>query len=38
MKTMIEEMVTRFLGWKLPANFAPDAGMQIITLRVDLRV
>lgn len=30
MKTMIEEMVSRFLGWKLPANFAPDAGMKFV--------
>lgn len=22
-----EEMVTRFLGWKLPKDFAPDAGI-----------
>lgn len=23
----IKHMVTRFLGWKLPANFSPDAGI-----------
>jgi len=23
----INSMVDRFLGWKLPANFAPDAGI-----------
>ena len=22
-----DEMVSRFLGWKLPANFSPDAGI-----------
>lgn len=25
--TVIEEMVTRFLTWKLPSDFAPDAGI-----------
>lgn len=30
MKTMIDEMVSRFLGWKLPANFAPDAGTKFV--------
>lgn len=30
MKTMINEMVSRFLGWKLPANFAPDAGVKFV--------
>lgn len=30
MKTIIDEMVSRFLGWKLPANFAPDAGMKFV--------
>jgi len=23
----IDEMVSRFLGWKLPKDFAPDAGI-----------
>lgn len=23
----IKHMVSRFLGWKLPANFCPDAGI-----------
>lgn len=27
MKKLINESVNRFLGWKLPANFAPDAGI-----------
>lgn len=27
MKDIIEQMVSRFLGWKLPANFAPDCGI-----------
>jgi hypothetical protein len=26
-KAQIEYMVSRFLGWKLPANFSPDAGI-----------
>jgi len=26
-KTMIDKMVDRFLGWKLPKDFAPDAGI-----------
>lgn len=30
MKTLINEMVSRFLGWRLPANFAPDAGMKFV--------
>lgn len=25
-KSLIDRMVDRFLGWKLPANFGPDAG------------
>ena len=25
---LIEQMVSRFLGWKLPKDFAPDAGIQ----------
>lgn len=24
---LIDEMVNRFLGWKLPKNFGPDAGI-----------
>jgi hypothetical protein len=24
----IKHMVDRFLGWKLPANFSPDAGIR----------
>ena len=24
---LIEHMVNRFLGWKLPENFSPDAGI-----------
>ena len=24
----IEEMVNRFLGWKLPSDFAPDCGIE----------
>lgn len=28
MNTMIKEMVSRFLGWKLPKDFAPDAGIR----------
>lgn len=27
MKKLINESVSRFLGWKLPADFAPDAGI-----------
>lgn len=27
MKTLIDRMVDRFLGWRLPANFGPDAGI-----------
>lgn len=26
-KTMVDKMVDRFLGWKLPKDFAPDAGI-----------
>jgi hypothetical protein len=26
-KPMIDKMVDRFLGWKLPSDFAPDAGI-----------
>ena len=26
-KTMIDKMVDRFLGWKLPKDFSPDAGI-----------
>jgi hypothetical protein len=26
-KAQLEYMVSRFLGWKLPANFSPDAGI-----------
>lgn len=26
-KEKIDQMVTRFLGWKLPADFAPDGGI-----------
>lgn len=26
-KTLIDEMVNRFLSWKLPNDFAPDAGI-----------
>lgn len=26
-KTMIDKMVNRFLGWKLPKDFGPDAGI-----------
>lgn len=26
-KTMIDKMVDRFLGWKLPKDFGPDAGI-----------
>ena len=26
-KTMIDKMVDRFLSWKLPKDFAPDAGI-----------
>jgi hypothetical protein len=29
---LIKKMVNRFLAWKLPANFAPDAG---ITFKAD---
>jgi hypothetical protein len=27
MNKYIKESVNRFLGWKLPADFAPDAGI-----------
>ena len=27
MKTLIDQAVNRFLGWKLPKDFAPDAGI-----------
>ena len=27
MNDLIERMVSRFLGWKLPKDFAPDAGI-----------
>lgn len=26
-ETVVDEMVTRFLSWKLPDDFAPDAGI-----------
>jgi len=26
-KTMVDKMVDRFLGWKLPKDFGPDAGI-----------
>lgn len=26
-KTMIDKMVDRFLGWKLPEDFSPDCGI-----------
>lgn len=26
-KTIIDKMVDRFLGWKLPKDFGPDAGI-----------
>ena len=26
----IKHMVNRFLGWKLPENFAPDAGISFV--------
>lgn len=26
-ETQIQYMVNRFLGWKLPADFSPDAGI-----------
>ncbi len=26
-KTLIDKMVDRFLGWKLPQDFSPDAGI-----------
>lgn len=26
-KTMIDKMVDRFLGWKLPQDFGPDCGI-----------
>lgn len=26
-ETRVQTMVNRFLGWKLPANFGPDAGI-----------
>lgn len=26
-KTLIDRMVDRFLGWKLPTNFVPDGGV-----------
>lgn len=32
MKTMIDEMVSRFLCWELPRDFAPDCGVSF-TLR-----
>lgn len=28
-KTLIDTMVDRFLGWKLPNDFAPDAGVSL---------
>lgn len=28
MNAMIKEMVSRFLGWKIPKDFAPDAGIR----------
>ncbi len=27
-KTMIDQMVDRFLGWRLPYDFAPDGGVR----------
>lgn len=27
-KTMIDQMVDRFLAWPMPKNFAPDCGIQ----------
>ena len=27
-EAQIKHMVNRFLGWQLPANFAPDAGIK----------
>jgi hypothetical protein len=29
----IKHMVNRFLGWRLPENFQPDAGIRALVLR-----
>ena len=34
-KTMIDKMVDRFLGWKLPKDFAPDAGVSFTPTKPD---
>lgn len=34
-KTMINKMVDRFLGWKLPKDFAPDAGISFKPTKPD---
>ena len=31
--TVTDDMVTRFLGWKLPDNFAPDCGITFTPVR-----
>ena len=34
-KTMIDKMVDRFLCWKLPKDFAPDAGISFKPTKPD---
>lgn len=34
-KTQIEKMVDRFLGWKLPKDFCPDAGISFKPTKPD---
>ena len=31
-KTMIDKMVDSFLGWKLPEDFVPDAGISFLPM------
>ena len=34
-KTMIDQMVDRFLGWRLPYDFAPDGGISFTLISQD---
>jgi hypothetical protein len=34
-KTMIDQMVDRFLSWKLPKDFSPDAGISFKPTKPD---
>lgn len=30
---LVDDMVSKFLGWKLPADFCPDSGISFDSLR-----